>query len=260
MKITEIINKNRDLCINKVEMDCDHILSDKFPTDSYLSSYRSGFCQALIGPSNSGKTNWLVDMLLKGKKKGIQTGFRGIFNNVFVVSPSMGTIKSKKNPFLELPEEWIRNELSVDVLEEFKELCLEAKQDAEENNMEKPFNLLILDDCASLLKDKYISPIFKILVANRRHTYNCSIIFISQYTLDIPPSIRSNLTHCVIFYPKSLQEKEYIYMTWVGEEKKFMKPFYKSIFKIPHDYLLIDMTLQTGVFRFYRQINEILID
>lgn len=253
MNITEI--KNNELKIEHIQMDCDHILHKDFvpPLDSFVC----GFCACIVGPSGSGKTNYLVSLLNKGKRKGKQRGFRNVFSNICIISPSMHTIK-KNNPFLDLNDEWKYEELTVENLENFEALCEEAQDEAEENDEEPPFNLLILDDCGTTIrKNKQIENKFNQIVANRRHKYNCSIIMLLQYTTQIPPSIRSNLSHLVSFMPKSYIEKENIYTSWSGKEKKYMGTFYEFIFRKPHDTLLLDLTLKTGKIKFYRNFNEL---
>jgi ABC-type lipoprotein export system ATPase subunit len=66
----------------------------------------------IVGPSGSGKTSYLCSFAIK------------------------------QSPF---DEEWKHKELSVETLEMFEELCEESIEEAEEDE-EKPFNLLILDD------------------------------------------------------------------------------------------------------------------
>jgi hypothetical protein len=260
MNITE--HENNILKVDKVDMDCDHCLHPDFvpPLDSFLS----GFCMCIVGPSGSGKTNYLCSLLNKGKrtitnkktgeKTSKQCGFREVFNNIFIVSPSMHTIK--KSPFADIDDEWKQTELTVESLEMFEDLCEEAKEEAEENDEERPFNLLILDDCGTKIrKDKKIESKFNEVVANRRHKHNCSIIMLLQYTTQIPPSIRSNLSHVVSFLPKSYVEKENIYTAWSGKKKKYMEQFYEHVFRKPHDTLLIDMTNRSGNYKFYRNFN-----
>lgn len=255
MNITE--HKNEILKIDHIPMDCDHVLHTDFvaPLDSFLC----GFCMCTVGPSGSGKTNYLCSLLNKGKRKGKQCGFRNVFSNIFIVSPSLHTIKT--SPFSDINDEWKHTELSVETLEMFEELCEESIEEAEENDEEKPFNLLILDDCGTKIrKDKKIESKFNEVVANRRHKHNCSIIMLLQYTTQIPPSIRSNLSHVVSFLPKSYIEKENIFTAWTGKQKKYMEQFYEFVFRKPHDTLLIDMTNRTGNYKFYRNFNELVFN
>jgi len=247
-----IEHENKALKIDKIDMDCDHVLHEDFVPP--LNSFVSGFCMCIVGPSGSGKTNYLCSLLNKGKRKGKQCGFRNVFSNIFIVSPSLHTIK--KSPFADIDDEWKETELTVESLEMFEELCAEAKEEAEENDEERPFNLLILDDCGTKIrKNKQIESKFNEVVANRRHKHNCSIIMLLQYTTQIPPSIRSNLSHVVSFLPKSYTEKENIFTAWSGKQKKYMESFYEYIFRKPHDTLMIDMTNRTGNYKFYRNFN-----
>jgi hypothetical protein len=230
MNIYENINKKMKL--KPTKMNCDHILAKDF--EQSLASFRSGFCMALIGPSGSGKTSYLCSLMKQGRVDGLRLGFRNVFSNICIVSPSMHTIED--NPFEDIDEEWKYDELTVDTIENFQLMCEEAKIEAENNDEERGFNLLILDDCSSSFKDKDISKAFRKLVANRRHSFDCSIIFISQYTKDIPKPIRSNLSHLVCFKPKALSEEEALY-EFVSKKKKFMNEFFDFVFREPHDTL-----------------------
>jgi DNA replication protein DnaC len=249
MNITE--HENNELKVKKIDMKCDNVLCEDFAPP--LNSFRSGFNMCVIGPSGSGKTNYLVSLLTQGKKDKKQIGFRNVFNNIFVVSPSLHTLK--KNIFEDIDDEWKAKELSVEVLEMYEDLCEEAKEDAMENDEEEPMNLLILDDCGNTIrKHPDIERKLNEVVDNRRHKSNTSIIMLLQSTRQIPPKIRSNMTHLVCFQLKSLAEKEHVF-EWTGKKKKYMDDFYDFIFRKPHDTLLIDLTLQSGRFKFYRNFN-----
>ena len=236
--------------LKPTKMDCDHVLSNEF--DDSLNSFRSGFCMSIIGASGSGKTSYVCSLISQGKKGKIRRGFRNIFSNICIVSPSMHTITD--SPFKDIEDKWKHTELTLNALEEFERLCEESKTDAEANEEERRFNLLILDDCSTSFKDKDILKAFRKLVANRRHSFDCSIIFISQYTKDIPKPIRTNLTHLVSFKPKTISEEEVIY-EFVGQKKKYMEEFFEFIFRDPHDTLFIDMTLQSGKYKIYRNFG-----
>jgi DNA replication protein DnaC len=81
--------------------------------------------------------------------------------------------------------------LSVETLEMFEELCEESIEEAEEDE-EKPFNLLILDDCGTKIrKDKHIERKFNEVVTNRRHKHNWSIIILLQYIYNTDTSFNS---------------------------------------------------------------------
>mmetsp|Transcript_4021 Transcript_4021/g.5307 ORF Transcript_4021/g.5307 Transcript_4021/m.5307 type:complete len:89 (-) Transcript_4021:517-783(-) len=86
----------------------------------------------------------------------------------------------------------------------YEALCEEAMEEAEKNDEEPPFNLLLLDDCGNTIRSNpELERRFNQIVDNRRHNSNTSIIMILQNSRQIPPKIRSNLSHFCSFLPKS---------------------------------------------------------
>jgi DNA replication protein DnaC len=236
-------------------MDCDHELADNMcpPLDSFVN----GFCWAIIGASGTGKTNYLCSLIQKGqdRKTKLRKGFKNIFNQIFIVSPSLKTIKN--NPFDDISDDWKHSELTLETLEAFEELCLSSIDESEQNDEAKPFHCLILDDCGTIIrKNKEIEHKLNRIIANRRHNLSCSIIMLLQSTKQIPPSFRSNLTHLTAFHPKTLAEKESMY-EWIDSKKQDAHLLFDFAFKKPHDTFFIDLTGRSGKYKYYRNFNEL---
>jgi hypothetical protein len=111
-----------------------------------------------------------------------------------------------------------------------------------------------MDDIGTEIRLGENEKLFNRMVANRRHA-GISIINITQRMMQIPPSIRGNLTHLISFKPKSLQEEDIIY-DFTKLPKNMLREFYKMVFRDKHDFLLIDMSLtKANDFRLFRNFN-----
>lgn len=265
MKFKEKQNKHFD--IKHIKMNADNQLSKNFaePFDSFIS----GFCMNINGYSGSGKSNLLQNLFKMKDKNGKKCSFKGCFHKIFYVCPSQGSVKN--NVFSELPENYKFTKLNdflvnyVDILkgdddEHFAETCDHEK---ERNELSKPKKekppcevLVICDDVGTEIRLGENEKLFNKMVANRRHNH-VSIINITQRMMQIPPSIRSNLTHLISFKPKSLQEEDIIY-DFTKLPKKHLREFYNMVFRENHDFLLIDMSLiKKNDFRLFRNFNEL---
>jgi GTPase SAR1 family protein len=237
------ITKNNKLHIKKINMNTDHVLNEHFCEP--LDTFRSGFCALINGPSGSGKTNLLINLMSNKSKKNIPQSFRGCFDNIFVVSPSLHTILH--NPFENL--EHIYDELNDETIEKYYEML-------EEGDKNDSRYLLIFDDVADDIKSKEVyKKILKII--NKRRHLNTSIFILSQNIIQIPPSIRKNLSHIFTFKLKTIPEKEKVY-EYTGKPKKYMDEFYEFVFNEKYMFLLIDLSMKRcGNNLFYKCFDRI---
>ena len=248
MDIKEI--KNENIKLRKINMKADYPLCADF--EYCFSSFCSGFCMVINGYSGSGKTNLLVNLLSNNKKKNKnRCSFKKLFHTIFVVSPSLHTLEN--NIFKDLPDECKHTELNLDTIDEYNNII---KQQQEMND-EPNFNLLILDDVGnSIRQNKKVEDTFNKIISNRRHN-NTSIIMLLQNITQIPPKIRTNLSHLITFKPKTIEEEERIY-SFLKLPKKHINEFFKYIFDEPHTFLFIDMSLKLSPdFIFYKKFNKL---
>jgi len=240
------ITKNDKLHVRKVKMNTDHVLNPDFCEP--LDTFRNGFCVCINGPSGSGKTNLLVNLISNKSKKNIPQSFRGCFDNIFVISPSLHTLED--NPFENL--EHVYDELNEETIEKYYSMVEEKDDDEEEQN----FFLLILDDVADDIKDKQVYKKLLKLINKRRHL-NTSIFILSQNIIQLSSAIRKNLSHIFTFKLKTIAEKEKVY-EYTGKPKKYMDEFYNFIFDERHIFLLIDLSMKkSGNNRFYKGFDLI---
>lgn len=248
------INGDDDLNYKKIAMNADHRLdTDTLRFPLAFSSFRSGFFLLLNGASGSGKSNLLVNMLRSpnNKKLGLRKSFKKIFDNVFVVSPSLKTLKD--NVFDNLKhrfETW--DDETMDALDE----VLDKNDELDDDDIEK--TLLILDDCGSSLKGE-TERRFNALVKNRRHKH-LSIICVTQKFKDSTTTMRANFSHFITFKPRNSLEMQSIYDEMIGQERKYMHDIMNGVFKKKYDHLLIDFTQSRGDksgFQFYSNFRPI---
>tara|TARA_B110000503_G_C7026542_1_gene362103 strand:+ start:172 stop:948 length:777 start_codon:yes stop_codon:yes gene_type:complete len=240
----------------KIKMSCDDDLIPDCQMVEPLRSFKNGFNIAIIGSSGSGKTNLLISLLTKKKKDGIHRSFHKCFHKIIVVSPSLHTLGN--NIFKDIPDERKFSDFDINTLESIY-LELDKSQVEQEDEKEKIFNLIILDDVGSKLKGGAKERLFVSLMQNRRH-HNASIITIGQRFRDLSHGHRSNLTHAFIFRPKTFLESDAIFSELVGIPLKEQKEFIKFLYDDGrYNHLMIDFTQYCGQqgYKFYKSFKLI---
>jgi len=231
----------------KVEMHTDKILHKNLKEP--LSSIKSGSMIVISGAAGSGKSSALVNMFILGKcsKTGKKMSLKECFDNIFIVSPSMGSFKS--NIFDSIEENYKYDDL-LEFLETYREII----------NPEEEETCVILDDVGSQIRKKDTMHKFNKLIHNRRHQKLTIFVIIQNLTM-IPPAVRDSVNILIFFKPKSLAEKNYVFEL-TGLAKKFFDEFFEAMFKQKYDCVLVDMTLtRSNNFEFYRNIfNRIKIN
>jgi hypothetical protein len=266
----EVKNDEISLIFKKVKMNTDFEFTNE--NDQLMSPFnnlKSGFCAAVIGPQNSGKSTSVINLLSRGRFKGQRRSLKGLFDTITVVSPSLHTIDD--NIFEKIPDIFKHKQLTADVLLGYNDM-LEQQLDEEndhkiddKNNkkMKKKvikrdpiLNLLILDDVGSSIRKKENKELFETLVLNRRHT-NTSILMCLQNYFQIPNSVRNNLSFLFIYKPKDISEEKKIFAL-TKMKPKFMDNFFKQFYRKKTDVMLIDMTLRESAdYIFYRNFKKI---
>ena len=177
----EIKEHNQDkLSVKNTANNLDKQLADM---PDPLPNY-SGFNMIIAGSSGSGKTTLLYSLMLRKKVKGIRQSYRGIFDHVYVVSPTMGSKSMKKDEFSKLPDDQIYRELNM-------ETVMDLDKRLQRNREEDEHSIVIFDDVGSQLrKSAQVEKKLVQLVQNRRHLFT-STIFIVQKFKDLPTGLRS---------------------------------------------------------------------
>jgi ABC-type dipeptide/oligopeptide/nickel transport system ATPase component len=237
MSILELPNDK--LVIQNSKNNLDKILDKSIPTP--LPNY-SGFCMVIAGSSGSGKTTFLYSIMTKNKKNGVRQSYKKVFNNIYVISPTIGNGSMKNDPFDKLAEDKKHKALTADLLNELEEKL-------EDNKKNDKHSLIIFDDVGSQLrKSAQVEKKLVQLVQNRRHLY-CSMIFLVQRFRDIPTGVRNNLSHLITFKPKNRMEREAIVRELFTFDAKTSEKLMDYVFenKDQYSFLFVDMSQKSSI-------------
>ena len=251
MDIKETICK--DIAVANTANHLDQPLHKDIP--SPLPNY-SGFNMAIAGSSGSGKTTLMYSIMTKRKKNGKRQSYRGVFDKIYIVSPTLGNKSMAKDEFAKLPQDQIYRELTIQALDELSD-SFEKNRDDEDNS------ILILDDVGSQLrKSGAIEKKLVQLCQNRRHLF-LSVIFIIQKWRDLPTGIRNNLSHAAFFRPKNNPEKEAIMTELFPFKRDQTESIFDYIYEKDEDkdrysFLFVDMSLKkSSKFQYYKCFNHL---
>ena len=252
LKISEL--HNEQLRVHNTPNNLDKPLAPDIP--SPLPSY-SGFNMLITGSSGSGKSTFLYSIMSKRKKNGIRQSYRGVFDKVYIISPTMGKDSIKNDPFKTIPENQIWRSLTKDGLDELDEML-------DENRKEGFNSVVILDDVGSQIKKSAaIEKKLTSMMQNRRHQFT-SYITLLQRLRDANTGIRNNLSHFITFRPKNRPESEAITNELMPFDNKRNAQILTHIFdnenaKFP--FMLVDMSLKhSNKYLFYNGFNPLILD
>ena len=214
--------------VRHVPMNCDENLASDMNSVLINKNHISLF----VGRSKSGKTNLALDLLTRKKHKGMRNGYKQVFDDIIVISPSMAS--SKNNPFKDLDEEKKFETLDEDTMDFITDFT-------EVNSAECRNTLIFLDDVGSALKgyDRQLS----LLTQKHRHL-RTSFWFVAQKYNNIPTSIRANAGAIFMFRPISMKELDSIHEELLAIAKKDLNTFIDFVFDRKFNFLYIDMTLE----------------
>lgn len=214
----------------------------KYNKDLPACLFKLPFRLSIIGPSNCGKTVFLIRLLeFYIKHSKIEPKDIFIYNPTF----SLGN-NEEKYKLLELPKENVFEQLPHE--EHLKELIKERTE------KKHPW-ILILDDCAgkSTHKNRELDElIFKI-----RHSLG-SLILISQKYNALSTSIRTNCSHYVFFNTQNKKERKIISNELQGDldDNEFDKMYNFCCCK-PYSFMIIDLTMSNPKHRFRDKLNQV---
>jgi nucleoside-triphosphatase THEP1 len=215
----------------------------------------SGFNMCIIGSPGSGKTNLLYSIMTRKKVKGVRQSYRGLFDHIYVISPTIGAKSMKSDPFSKLPQDQIYKELDMQVLVELEKIL-------EKNRSNDEHSVVIMDDIGSQLRrSQAIDKKLTQLIQNRRHMF-CSTIFLVQKYRDLGTGIRSAISHLITFRPKNLPERDAILTEMVPLPLKQSISLLDYVFEQgdqdKYSFLLVDLSLRkSSKYRYFKKFNEL---
>lgn len=153
------------------------------------------FRMYIIGASGSGKTNFMLNLLIK------PIMYKGYFDTILVISPTARRLDASYQK-LKLSE-WNYFHPDEKVLEQIQ--AIQERHVEEKGKSKSPKILLILDDIVSYNEFLRSKSLLRFAVMSRH--WNVSMIMMSQAYHRIPKSIRLQMT-CIVYFKGSNKEQE----------------------------------------------------
>ena len=241
MKLTSE-KPRHEIDVSRVPMNCD----DDLASDMNPVLVNKNHIALFVGKSKSGKTNLAINLITRNKKGGIRNGYKRVYDDIIVVSPSMAS--SKDNPFHDIAEEKKFDTLDEDTME-FIEAFTES------NAAECRNTLIFLDDVGSSLKtyDRQLS----LLTQKHRHLRTTFWVVAQKYN-NIPTSIRANASVMYLFRPISMKELESIHSELLPFGRKELTQFIEYVFDRKYNFLYIDLSLEKSAQPiYYKRFDKI---
>lgn len=184
------------------------------------------FMMLITAKVGSGKSNFIANLI-----RLPQYYFRK-FNKVFFCSSNVNEDNEVIDPAYDLIEFDEDNIYDNFTPETFAEIRKTIKND---EDFKTGQYLLIVDDLALSLKDKEVQK----HLARHRHC-KLSIIITCQRLKMVPPLVRTNISHCVLFKTLNKQEIDYLNEV-VNINKDIFEELLKYSTKNKYDFLFIDI-------------------
>jgi len=223
MNIIEIPPEKK-IKLSKFNFSCD----DKDTSIPIPLCQTLNFFYLVCGRPGSGKTSLILNLLAKRNRN-----YNRKFNKIYLFSPSMATLKD--NPFEELPDDQVYDELNND---DFVE-CLETIKDSGERV------LFILDDCVNDMRGKDIQKTLCKSLMNRRHLCgaggSCSFLITTQVYNKVPLPIRKTASHIFLYHTRNKKEIETIFDECILISKEKYYEILKYVFDKKHNFLYLDL-------------------
>jgi len=237
MKIEEI-KGNNDLEIKKIDFVCDGGIHEKLNNYDFTKQFNKHSFTYIVAPPASGKSNFTQN-LFKQKKL-----LKKCYHHLYIFDASSSSLKD--NIFNKLPDNQKFTELN--------EENLNLVRNTIENYPKDENTLILIDDCASALKNKSLYTDFLRLIANRRHI-QCSVIVISQVYNLLPLPLRKLVNNLIILNPRmkefNLMNEEYFNL-----EQKNIKKIKDFFFNVKYNFLMYcpDENI------YFKNFNKVIID
>ena len=203
-------------------------------------------CLVYSGAAGSGKTTTSLSLISSTRKKS--KVYAGVFDTVLCCAP-ISTLKSLvENPFDSLDPDQVYHTFNEAFLDDVLEIC-------EEKSMMDKDTLVWIDDAANSLKsNRRVIDKLTNLVCKHRHL-RCSIHLLIQDLIQLPLSIRENISGSITFKPinakrMKLFHEEYLSELTYAEFLKLQDYLYRS----KGDFLFIKNEIPRAYYRNFDRI------
>ena len=210
----------------------DEVMSTKIPEKCGLM--RQSACYYCVGSCGSGKS-FLVESLFKSK-----TQFYRVFDSINLVCPRSSRSGYKQSYAKLLNPMKVHEELNMKTLELIKDDIMKTNTEGDEKNNQPRFSALVIDDCASDLRNKQVQKTLLKMVQNHRHQH-LSIFIISQNFQMLHKSIRDVMSVLIQFKTNSIKEVKAINEEYLPDySPKECDDILYYIFKDKYQFLLVN--------------------
>ena len=234
MTIKDIIEIKNDQLPKKIT-PVKEVMNIKIPDIIDGVPNRNGFIWVLTGSGGSGKSSLLLNFF---KRKEL---YRSKFHNIFYICPMSSFLSVQRHPFSN--HDKIYHELTVELLEGiYSQLC-----EMKESNEEQEYNIIVIDDMASSLKENDIQKTLNKMLIKARHL-NCAFIFTLQSYFYFPKMLRKQITNITMFKSKNVEEANTIFNELLNMNKDDALKLYNYVFSEPYAHLDID-TVDNKIYR-----------
>jgi hypothetical protein len=228
MKI-DLIKPGSKILLSKSTRDLDMSKDLKFAECGLSKKPHTIYC---VGRCGSGKSHTIESLIKEqyclGKRKGT------CFDGVFVFCPRTSQNSYEDSFIKHIDQDHVYDELNIANLTEVYEEVekIKAQGEGKKGKDSQYYSLIIIDDMAVELRDKYIRKKMLKLLRTYRHL-NCSLWIISQnYVSGLDKDCRDNIQQLIQFETGSLIEKERLWAEWFS---KYTKKEFDIIFEYVFD-------------------------
>lgn len=236
-----IIKHNKQPNLKKPSFCVDGKLHDKLDEFEITKLMNRHNFSLFLGKAGSGKSTLLISMLQSPEL------FKKVFHTIILFCPP-NSRASIKNDFwdVNLPEEYIYDELNLDNLQEAYDI-------AQENAHNGLKTLIVLDDVQKFLKGECEKTLLH-MVNNRRHA-SLSIWLACQTYNSIPRQVRQGLTDLFVFKINKT-EMNNIFNEQIELFADKFQEILGMLYKKPHEFLYINSNTQ----RIFNCWDELLVN
>jgi len=240
-KIKEQKQKKKDYKIYGVRREEElNPLGDKElprPLETMLN--KGGGCLMIAAAPSSGKSNFLVNLFLRNEL--MLDLFQG---GTYLISPTaMNDLTSK--PLVDYFD-MVETQYSEELVEALYNMIMNTPKD------DRALSTLVLDDCLGQIR---INSFMNRWASAVRHLRNL-LVFSLQACKGIPPTIRSNISHSIVFYqPSSKQLADLVELhSNMGGEETFLNA-YNEATNEKYGFLLCDFR-DMKMYKWGANLNE----